>query len=217
MGHSRDVLTLSLPFATATADKAATFIALFLAQVASWAGVPALGAAASGAAAALASQGTIHLWAVLVVGTAGAEVGSLGGWWLGNRIAHAGLDGNGRFDDKRRKALAAGGKVEQRWGRLIVFFVPSWVSGALGMSLRQFATWNLLAALLWNVGAALAAYGVASAASGKAASHVVIALVLALAIAGLTVLLFRSFRRRHGAAAQPPVAPVEGDVFTPSG
>jgi membrane protein DedA with SNARE-associated domain len=206
MGQSRQVLALSLPIATATADKATSFIVLFFAQVASWAGVPALGAAASGAAAAMASQGTLHLWAVLVVGTAGAEVGSLIGWWIGNRVARAGIDGQGRFDEKRRKALDAGGKVERKWGRLIVFFVPSWVSGALGMSFRQFATWNLLAALLWNVGAALAAYGVASAVSGKALSHVLISLLLALAIAGAIVLLFRSFRRHHAAPPSPAAA-----------
>ena len=201
-------MTLFVPLilaATSTADKPLTFVALFFAQVLSWAGVPALGAAASGAAAALASQGTVHLWAVLVVGTAGAEVGSIGGWWLGRRIARTGLDGEGGFNDKRRQALTAGEKVEQKWGRLIVFFVPSWVSGALGMELRQFAFWNMFAAILWNVGAALAAYGVASAVSGKSLEHVVISLAIALAIAGFAFLLFRSYRRRHGPSPAPAV------------
>jgi len=176
--------------------------------VASWAGVPALGAAAAGAAGALASQGTLHLWAVLVVGTAGAEVGSLGGWWVGNRLARAGLDGEGRFDQKRRKALEAGEKVEQKWGRLIVFFVPSWVSGAMGMRLRQFVVWNLFAALLWNVGAALAAYGVASAASGRSLAHIIIPIVIAVAAFAASVGLVRAFRRHHHSnAEQSPLAP----------
>ena len=193
----RWTITFSLLLATATADKATTFLGLFAAQMAAWAGIPAIGAAAAGAAGALASQGTLHLWAVLVVGTAGAEVGSLGGWWVGRRIARAGLDGEEGSAGKRRQALAAGEKVEQRWGRLIVFFVPSWVSGALGMSFRQFATWNLLAALLWNVGAALAAYGVASAASGHSFPRVVVPLVVAAAAAWATARMFRAFRRRH--------------------
>jgi len=193
--------------ATSTADKPATFLAVFAAQVLGWAGVPAVGAAAAGAAGALASQGTLHLWAVLVVGTAGAEVGSLGGWWVGNRVARAGLGGEGRFDEKRRKALEAGEKVERKWGRLIVFFVPSWVSGALGMPLRQFAVWNLLAALLWNVGAALAAYGVASAASGHSVSHIVIPLVVAAAAVWVTVTIFRTVRRRHHHSEQTPLTP----------
>jgi membrane-associated protein len=189
--------TLTLLLATIAADKATTFLALFVAQALSWAGVPALGAAAAGAAGVLASQGKLHLWAVLVVGTAGAEVGSLGGWWLGHRIARAGIENEGRFAEKRKKALGAGEKIEAKWGRLIVFFVPSWVSGALGMPVRQFAFWNLFAAALWNVGAALAAYGVASAASGKAGVHVIVPLVIAGIAAGAMVWIFRSLRRHH--------------------
>lgn len=182
--------------AASTADKATTFLVLFFAQMASWAGVPALGAATAGAAGALAKQGTLHLWAVVVVGTAGAEIGSLAGWWFGNRAARAGLD-DGEGSKKRRAALATGEKIERRWGRLIVFFVPSWVSGALGMPFRQFATWNLLAALVWNVGAMMAAYGIASAVSGGSLWEIVVPLVIALAAGWLTIRIFRSFRRHH--------------------
>lgn len=179
---------------------------LFFAQALSWAGVPALGAAAAGAAGALASQGTLHLWAVLVVGTLGAEAGAVVGWWLGNHLARAGLDQEpadheGRFAEKRRKALGAGEKVEQKWGRLIVFFVPSWVSGALGMQLRQFMVWNLLAAALWNVGAGLASYGVASAASGKSALHIVVPLVIGVAALAAIYFIVRALWRSHHRAA----------------
>jgi membrane protein DedA with SNARE-associated domain len=197
-----------LLLASSTADKASTFVALFFAQALSWAGVPALGAAAAGAAGALASQGKIHLWAVLVVGTLGAELGSMVGWWIGNRVARVGLDGQsndhqGRFAEKRRKALGAGEKVEQKWGRLVVFFVPSWVSGALGMRFRQFVVWNLLAAGLWNVGAGLAAYGVASAASGKPALHIVVPLVIGVGALAAIFFIVRTLLRRHHRAAEP--------------
>lgn len=197
-------------FASGTADKAGTLVILFFAQAASWAGVPAIGAAAAGAAGVLASQGTLHLWAVLVVGTAGAEVGSMAGWWFGNRLARVGLDGEkqGRFADRGRKTLAAGEKVEQKWGRLIVFFVPSWVSGALGMRFRQFVVWNLLAAALWNVGAALASYGVASAASGKSVAHWVVPILIGAGALAVIYFAFRRVHRRRRPAAEssPPVA-----------
>jgi membrane protein DedA with SNARE-associated domain len=197
---------LALLLATATADKAGTLAILFFAQALSWAGVPALGAAAAGAAGALASQGTLRLWSVLVVGTAGAELGSLAGWWIGNRLARAGLDRSsgdhkGRFSEKREKALEAGEKIEQKWGRLIVFFVPSWVSGALGMRFRQFVVWNLLAALLWNVGAGLAAYGVASAASGKSALSSAVPLAIGVAALAAIYVILRALWRRHRAHA----------------
>ena len=180
---------------------------MFIAQALSWAGVPAIGAAAAGAAGVLASQGTVHLWAVLVVGTAGAEVGSMGGWWLGHHVARAG-NTEGRFAEKRKKALDAGGKVEAKWGRLIVFFVPSWVSGALGMPARQFAFWNFFAAALWNLGAALASYGVASAASGKPASHVVVPIAIAVIAGGAIVWILRNIRRRRLQRTEPaPLVP----------
>lgn len=170
--------------------------------------MPALGAAAAGAAGALASQGKLHLWAVLLVGTAGAEVGSLAGWWIGRRVARAGLDHEGRFTERRKKALDAGEKVAAKWGRLIVFFVPSWVSGAMGLSLRQFATWNLLAALLWNIGAALASYGIASAASHRSAQHIVVPLLIAVAVLVASALLLRMFWRRHRHTRTPEPTPV---------
>lgn len=146
----------------ATRDSAWTIAAVFLAETLSWAGVPAIGAAAIGAAGALASQGLVPLWAVVVGGTVGAELGGFGGWWLGRRVAHAGLEPA----SKRARALAAGEHFEDRWGRLVVFFVPSWVSGALGMSFRRFAVWNFLAAFVWSLVAGLGAYGVGSAVAG---------------------------------------------------
>jgi membrane protein DedA with SNARE-associated domain len=207
--HHREPVIAFIPLlVAATADKATTFIVLFLAQAASWAGVPALGAAAAGAAGALASHGTIHLWAVLVVGTLGAEFGALGGWWLGNHLARAGVGKEEHVGERRRKALSAGERVEKKWGRLIVFFVPSWVSGALGMRFRQFAPWNLLAAFLWNVGASLAAYGVASGASGKSAFSSVVPLVIGIALLAAIVLAFRSVRRRRHRRAPSPHATV---------
>src|SRR5437868_14884632 len=104
-------------------DSAPTIVAVFLAETLSWAGVPAIGAAAIGAAGALASQGLVPLWTVIVAGTIGAELGSFGGWWFGRRVARAGLT-EGEEPGKRAQALAAGERIEQRWGRLIVFFVP---------------------------------------------------------------------------------------------
>jgi membrane protein DedA with SNARE-associated domain len=204
-----DLLAIAFPLllAAGTADKASTFLWLFVAQALAWAGVPAVGAAAAGAAGALASQGTLHLWAVLVVGTAGAEVGSIVGWWMGRHIARAGLDREGRLIERRKKALDAGEKIAHKWGRLIVFFVPSWVSGAMGMSLRQFAIWNLLAAFLWNIGAALAAYGIASAASNKPAPDILIPLLIGIALLGTIFLVLRTFWRHHIHGEQAPVAP----------
>jgi membrane protein DedA with SNARE-associated domain len=164
--------------AAATADRATTFLAVFLGEALSWAGVPALGAAAVGAAGALASQGVVHLWAVVVVGTIGAELGSFVGWWLG-----------------RAQALATGARFAERWGPLMVFFVPSWVSGALALEFRRFAAWNLAAAFLWTLGAGLGAYGIGTAVSGG--GLVDSALPLVIAAAALAAIAFLMLRRHR--------------------
>ena len=97
----------ALMLATATADRASTFLIVFIGEALSWAGVPAVGAAAVGAAGVLASQGQIHLWAVIIVGTIGAEVGGLVGWWLGGRVSGS-ERARGREGGRRDKALTAG-------------------------------------------------------------------------------------------------------------
>src|SRR4051794_21149615 len=189
--------------AVATADRWTTLLILFVAEALAWAGVPAIGAAAIGAAGALASQGTLHLWAVVVIGTAGSWLGGLAGWHIGHRVARAGLDRPqpGRFADKRTRALGSGERVAQRWGRYMVFFVPSWVSGALAMPFRQFAVWNLVAAFLWILAAGLGAYGIGSAASGGSLVETLLPLLASVAAAGLLGLAFVRWRRQRS----PPV------------
>jgi membrane-associated protein len=183
--------------ATATRDRWTTFLALFVAEALAWAGVPAVGAAALGAAGVLAGQGELHLWAVLVVGTIGAEIGGLVGWQIGNRVARAGLDRPGRVAERRAKALESGEHFAGRWGRLVVFFVPSWVSGALGMPFRQFALWNILAAGLWTLCAGLGAYGVTSAASGKSLLNSLLPILIAVAALATIVATFVYWKRRR--------------------
>jgi membrane protein DedA with SNARE-associated domain len=189
---------LALLLASATADRATTFLAVFLGEALSWAGVPALGAAAVGAAGALASQGVVHLWAVVVIGTLGAELGGFAGWWLGGRMAQASTSGHGRASRRRAQALATGARFAERWGPLMVFFVPSWVSGALALDFRRFAAWNLAAAFLWTLGAGLAAYGIGSAVSGGGLFDS--ALPMLIAVAALAVIALLVVRRRRRAS-----------------
>jgi membrane protein DedA with SNARE-associated domain len=81
--------------------------------------------------------------------------------------------------------------------------VPSWVSGAMGMPFRQFALWNVPAAFLWMVTAALAAYGVGSAVSGGSLVDALVPLLVATAAFAILVFVFMHWRRRHAAAIRP--------------
>jgi MYXO-CTERM domain-containing protein len=178
-----------------------TFVALFLSQVLSWAGVPALGAAALAAAGVLASQGEIALWAVLVVGTAGAQAGALIGWWLGTRVPRPDPAASGRLATRWRTMLTSGERVASRWGGLIVFFVPAAVSGALGMPLRRFAFWNVFAAAALTLGSGLGAYGVGYTLTGHPAAGTVAIVIAAGAAVGVAALFLRRRRRTSAGRA----------------
>jgi membrane-associated protein len=186
--------------ATATQDRPLAYVVLFLAVALSWAGVPAIGAAAMGAAGVLSSQSELHLWLVLVVAVVGAEVGGLAGWRIGHRVVHAGHDrrrGPSRAAERATRALDAGERVERRWGRMMVFFVPAYVSGALAMPLRQFALWNAVAASMWVIAAGFGAYGVGSAASGGSLLDTLLPLVIAALAFALIALAFVHWRRQR--------------------
>lgn len=62
-----------------------TYVGLFILVAASWAGVPAVGGAALGAAGAAASQGRLNLALVVGVAAVAGEVGGLIGYAIGNR------------------------------------------------------------------------------------------------------------------------------------
>ena len=192
---------LGIVIATATADRWSTFAILLAGEGLAFAGVPAVGAASIGAAGVLASQGTIHLWAVIVVGTIGAELGGMVGWHIGFRVARAGSDRPGRFPEKRTKALAGGERFAARWGPLMVLFVPAYVSGGMGMEFGRFARWNLLSSFLWVLVAGLGAYGIGSAAGGGSLTAALVPIVIAVAaLAGAALLLYRWRARRHARA-----------------
>jgi membrane protein DedA with SNARE-associated domain len=201
------VLTaFALALAAATADRWSTLLILFVGEALSWAGVPAIGAAAAGAAGVLASQGTLHLWSVLVIGTLGAELGGIVGWRIGRWAAARPSDRDGRLAERGAKALATGHRLEERIGGVMVFFVPSWVSGSLGMSLRRFATWNLAASLVWTAATSLGAYGIGSAASGRDLKHWLVPALIAAAAIGALVYAFVHWRRHVARAAEAEIA-----------
>jgi membrane protein DedA with SNARE-associated domain len=195
------LLSFALAFAVATADRWTTLLILFAGQALSWAGIPAIGAAVAGAAGVLASQGTLHLSSVLIIGTAGAEIGGIAGWRIGRWASARPGDRDGRFAERSAKALASGHRLEEKVGGVMVFFVPSWVSGSLGMSLRRFAVWNLAAAALWTLAAVLGAYGIGSAVTGGHVKDWLIPGLIAVAAIGALIYAFVRWRRHVARAA----------------
>jgi membrane protein DedA with SNARE-associated domain len=186
---------------TPTALGVWAYFALFLAAAAGYMGVPIIGTAVIGAAAVFASQGELNIAAVLIVAAIGCEVGGLGGFRIGYRWGRELLVHPGPALQWRKKAVAQGEDVYQKWGRAAVFVTPSIVSGALEMKFRQFVVWNFLAGTVFVIGVAAGAYGAGKVATGQHDPVSLAWLAGGVAIVGGCVVLAGRHRRRHKARA----------------
>jgi membrane-associated protein len=170
-------------------------VVLFLAVAASWAGVPAIGATALGAAGAAASVGDLNLAVVIVVSTVAGEVGGLVGYAIGDRWGRQLLERPGKRQEGREKMVARGEAAYSRWGRVAVFFTPAIVSGTAKMHHGQFVVWNLLASFGFSVSVAASAYGIGRLVAGDHSARDIGALLVGLCVGAVIVILY--FRRRR--------------------
>jgi membrane protein DedA with SNARE-associated domain len=173
------------------------YLLLFVAVALSWAGAPAIGTAALGAAGVAASQGKLELTAVIVVATVAGELGGLGGYAIGRRWGRRLVERPGRHQARRQKVMDRGEKLYARWGWLAVFFTPAIVSGTAKMRPYQFAFWNLLDSLAWTVSVAASADGIGRLATGHQSWHDVGILVLGLGTGALVTVVAVRHRRQH--------------------
>ena len=187
------------------------YLAIFVAAAAGYMGVPLIGTAVIGAAAVLASQDRLNIAAVLFVAVIGCEIGGLGGFRIGYRWGRQLLEHPGPGLAWRKKAVAKGEAVYQKWGRLAVFVTPSIVSGALEMKFRQFAIWNFLAATAFVLAVGPTAYGAGEVSTGHHDPVSLGMLVGGIAVIAVCAVIARRDYRRHkarrssaGRAAQPP-------------
>jgi membrane protein DedA with SNARE-associated domain len=184
------------------------YLAVFAAAAAGYMGIPIIGTAAIGAAAVLASQGQLNIAAVLIVAAIGSEVGGLLGFQIGDRWGRALLEHPGPALKMRKKAVAKGEEVYQKWGRAAVFFTPSLVSGAMDMRLSQFVIWNFFAGAAYVLSVGPAAYGAGKVSTGHHDPVSLGMLIGGLAVGAVCVLLALRHHRRHkarqSAAGKPP-------------
>lgn len=160
------------------------YVVLYIGVAASWVGIPIIGAGVLAAAGALASEGDLNLWIVIVVATVAAWTGGYVGYLLGVRAGDVLSDRPGRWHRERRHAMIVGERIYRRWGRLAVFVTPTWVSGALRMPRNTFLVWNVFAAIVSTCIATLGAYGIGAAVLGKLSAKQG---TIALVIAGVTL------------------------------
>jgi membrane protein DedA with SNARE-associated domain len=180
------------------------YVAVFAAAAAGYMGVPLIATAVIGAAAVFASQGQLNIAEVLIVAAIGCEVGGLGGFRIGARWGRQLLERPGPGLAWRKKTVAKGEAVYQKWGRAAVFVTPSIVSGALDMKFSQFVVWNFFAGTVFVVSVGSAAYGAGKISTGHHDPVSLAMLIGGVAVAVLCIAGVRRHVRRHKARA--PVA-----------
>jgi membrane protein DedA with SNARE-associated domain len=89
---------------TSTGSNWWEYLLLFVAVMASWAGVPMIGSAAAGAAAVAASQGNLNLVAVITISILAGEAGGLIGYYVGHHWGSKILARPGKRQAGRQKA-----------------------------------------------------------------------------------------------------------------
>ena len=183
------------------------YLAVFAASAAGYMGIPFIGTAAIAAAAVLASQGQLNIAAVLIVAAIGSEVGGLLGFQIGDRWGRQLLEHPGPALTMRKKAVAKGEEIYQKWGRAAVFFTPALVSGVMNMKLSQFAIWNFFAGAAFVLSVGPAAYGAGKVSAGHHDPVSLCMLIGGLAIGAVCVLLAMRHHRRHKARQSPAGTP----------
>ena len=190
------------------------YVLLFVAVMASWAGVPAIGGAAAGAAAVAASQGKLDFAAVIVVSVIAGEVGGILGYYIGDRWGRRILARPGKRQAGRQRLMERGERAYVKWGRLAVFFTPAIISGTAKMKFSQFAVWNFLASLGFALGIGMSAYGLGRVATGHHSTKDVLVLIVGLAISALLVFVAVRRHRRHKVLAKDlPSSATEGGAL----
>jgi|SRR5579863_688049 len=187
-------------------------------------GVPSPGETALVAAAVLASQGTLNIWLVIVIGACSAILGDNIGYLLGRHLGREVLVRRGPFHQHRARVIDAGDAYFKRHGAKTVFigrwialirFATAWLAGINHMPFRTFFPWNAVGGITWAI-----TYGLVGYFGGNAVAHVfesvgiIAAIVLGvLLLAGLIWWRAREFRRMRegrsnsaGGPAGPPTS-----------
>lgn len=162
-------------------------------------GVESMGVPLPGEMALLVASGyaavhpTLNVWAVIMAAALGAIVGDNAGYGLGRTYGAPVLERYGRHAGLTPERLQLGRRMFQRYGILIVFFgrfvallriLAAWLAGISHMHWPRFLAANAAGAVMWAV-----AFGLAGYAFGKVVTRLPLSLELALAMAGLAVLI----------------------------
>ena len=170
-------------------------------------GIPSPGETALVLAAVLASQGSLKIWLVILIGVASAILGDNLGYLLGRRFGRRALLASGPLHHHRLRAVEYGDGFFERHGPRAVFlarwialvrFAAAWLAGINHMPFLLFFFWNALGGITWGITYGLVGYYAGHAGAGVLARvGIVGAILLAVTAVGLVVLARVRARRRR--------------------
>lgn len=175
------------------------------------AGLPLPGETSLIAAAILASEHEgLSIEVVIAAAALAAIVGDNIGYVLGRHAGRRVMTRDGRWLERRQRALVRGEAFFEKHGPRAVFLarwlpglriVGSWLAGAHHMRWRTFLLWNALGGIAWAISVGLAAYLL---------GHLAVTIIRDFGIAGVTVVLlaaaaaFVVHRWRHRRSVRRP-------------
>ena len=125
------------------------YIVLFVLVTIMGAGIPGPGDAALIAAGCLAGEGKLNVGVVLVTALVAWMLGSVIGFWIGQRGGRPLLDHPGRLEKRRRKLLAKGDHAFGRHTFVASVTMPAFVSGIFRVRFALFILGALVAGVSW--------------------------------------------------------------------
>ena len=181
------------------------YIVLFVLVTIMGAGIPGPGDAALIAAGCLAGEGKLNVGVVLVTALVAWMLGSVIGFWIGQRGGRPLLDHPGRLEKHRRKLLAKGDHAFGRHTFVASVTMPAFVSGIFRVRFALFMLGALVAGVGWiglYVGLSYFLGEEVATRIGNAGTKALIA-VIVLVVVGLSIRAGWSRWR----AARPQTAP----------
>ena len=127
----------------------AEYAIMFVLVLIMGAGIPGPGDASLIAAGALAGEGQLNIWIVLVTAMVAWMLGSVIGFVIGGRGGRPLLDHPGRLEKRRRKLLAKGDRAFGRYTFVASATLPAFVSGIFHVRFRLFMLGALTAGVFW--------------------------------------------------------------------
>ena len=125
------------------------YIVLFVLVATMGAGLPGPGDASLIAAGTLAGEGKLNVGIVLATAMVAWMLGSVVGFWIGERGGRRLLDHPGRLEKSRRKLLAKGDRAFGRHTFVASVTMPAFVSGIFRVRFPLFILGALVAGAGW--------------------------------------------------------------------